>query len=89
MSSLISISVKGKDCNYKSYTISVSNETNQFGQNVSMYIEQTQEEREQKKPRTYIGNGKVIWTDGTIKTAERNDVPTDFADAEDIIDDLP
>ena len=89
MSSLISISVKGKDGNYKSYTISVSNETNQFGQNVSMYIEQTQEEREQKKPRTYIGNGKVIWTDGTIKLAERNDVPTDFADAEDIIDDLP
>ena len=36
MSSLISISVKGKDGNYKSYTISVSNETNKFGQNVSM-----------------------------------------------------
>jgi|TARA_R110000803_G_scaffold86751_2_gene153228 hypothetical protein len=83
MSSLISISVKGKDGNYKSYTISVSNETNKFGQNVSMYIEQTQEEREQKKPRTYIGNGKVIWTDGIIKTAERNDVATDFADNSD------
>jgi len=83
MSSLISISVKGKDGNYKSYIISVSNETNKFGQNVSMYIEQTQEEREQKKPKTYIGNGKVIWTDGIIKTAERNDVATDFADNSD------
>jgi len=87
MSSLISISVKGKDGTYKSYTIRLSDETNQYGQNVSMYIEQSQEEREQKKPKTYIGNGKVIWNDGIIKNAERKEESVDFA--EQSIDDLP
>ena len=35
-----------------------------YGNNASIMISQTQEEREAKKPRTYIGNGKVVWTDG-------------------------
>ena len=30
---------------------------------------QSKEEREAKTNKTYIGNGKVVWTDGNIKTA--------------------
>ena len=75
MSSLISLSIKGKDGEYKNYTISVQDETNEWGQNVAMWIEQTKEERERKDPRKYIGNGKVIWTDGNVKLAERKDQP--------------
>ena len=71
MSSLLSISIRGKDGNYNSYTISVSDETNQYGQNVAMWIEQTKDERESKKPRTYIGNGRVVWTDNKITVAEK------------------
>ena len=28
----------------------------------------TKEEREQKIPRKYVFNGKVVWTDGVIKS---------------------
>lgn len=74
MSILINLSIKGKD-GYKNYTISVSDETNQYGQNVVMYEAQTKEEREAKQPKKYIGNGSVVWTDGTIKVAEKKDKP--------------
>jgi arginine decarboxylase-like protein len=73
MGSLISIKIKGKDGVYKNYTISVSDETNEYGQNVSMYIEQSKEDRDAKKPRTYVGNGRVIWTDGNIQIAEKKE----------------
>jgi hypothetical protein len=71
MSSLINLSIKGKDGQYKNYTISISDETNQYGQNVVMYEAQTKEEREAKTPKKYIGNGSVVWTDSTIKVAEK------------------
>jgi hypothetical protein len=80
MSSLISISIKNKDGEFKSYTISVSDETNGFGQNVSMWIEQSKEDRDAKKKRTYVGNGKVLWTDGVIKKVVTPQ--SDIADAE-------
>jgi len=54
-----------------SLTISISDETNNFGQNLSSYVSQSKEEREEKKKRFYVGNGKVFWTDGTIKIAEK------------------
>lgn len=71
MSSLINLSIKGKDGQYKNYTISISDETNQYGQNVTMYEAQSKEEREAKTPKKYIGNGSVVWTDSTIKVAEK------------------
>jgi len=71
MSALATIGIKGKDGKYKDYTISISDFTNDYGQNVSMYDEQSKEEREQKVPKKYIGNGKVYWTDGKISVAER------------------
>ena len=73
MSSLINLSIKGKD-GYKNYTISISDETNQYGQNVVMYEQQSKEERENKVPKKYIGNGSVIWNDGKITNAEKKEV---------------
>ena len=73
MALLASLSIKQKDGSFKNYTISVSDDSNQFGQNVSMYEEQTKEEREAKTPRKYIGNGKVYWTDGTVKVGEKKE----------------
>lgn len=71
MASLISMGIKGKDGKYQNFTISINDETNKFGQNVTMYREQTKEEREAKKPKEYIGNGKVFWCDGKIKVADK------------------
>lgn len=54
---------------YYNFTLSVNDETNQYGQNVSIFDSQSKEEREAKKEKTYLGNGKVVWTDGTCAKA--------------------
>ena len=69
--------VKGKKGVYYNLTISVNDETNQFGQNVSAFDSQTKEEREAKKPKQYIGNGKVVWTDGKSTKAQQETQPQD------------
>ena len=77
MSSLINVSinlqdlpkekfVQGKKGVYYNFTLSVNDETNQFGQNVSVYDNQTKEEREAKTAKVYLGNVKVLWTNGTF-----------------------
>ncbi len=86
MAGLISVSINvedlpkekfvvGKKGTYYNFTISVNDDTNQFGQNVSLFDSQTKEEREAKKSKTYIGNGKVVWTDGKMTTVVREDAP--------------
>lgn len=57
---------KRKDDKGISITISTNDESNEWGQNVSAYVSQTKEEREEKKKKFYVGNGKVFWTDGKI-----------------------
>jgi len=84
MSVLASIGIKGKDGNYKNYTISISDYTNDYGQNVSMYEEQTKEERESNSPKKYIGNGKVFWTDGKVQVAEKQVETTTSEKEEDL-----
>ena len=69
--------VKGKKGVYYNFTISVNDDTNQFGQNVSAFDSQTKEEREAKKPKQYIGNGKVVWTDGKSTKAQQEPQPQD------------
>src|SRR5690606_37871666 len=53
------------------FTISTNDEVNDYGQNVSAYVSQTKEQREEGKKKFYIGNGKVFWTDGKISVAEK------------------
>jgi hypothetical protein len=65
----------GKDgAVFYNFTISISDETNQWGQNVSITDSQTQEEREAKKAKNYLGNGKVVWTDGKVTTATKQEL---------------
>ena len=47
---------------YYNIGIIVSDEKNQFGQNVSIFDEQKKEEREARKPKNYLGNGKSVWS---------------------------
>ena len=73
--------VKGKDgAVYYNFTIAVNDET-RYGNNVAFMDSQTKEEREAKMPKTYLGNGKVLWTDGKVTLAEREEekvlVPVD------------
>lgn len=77
--------VNGK---YLNLTVSVQDETNQYGQNVSAYHEQTKEEREAKENRNYLGNGRVFWTDGNV-TKAITPLPDEMNQASEPQDDLP
>ena len=72
--------IKGKDgAVFYNLTISVGDET-RYGNNVAFIDSQTKEERDAKVAKTYLGNGKVVWTDGTVKLAEKEEqvaVPVD------------
>ena len=66
--------ISGKDgAVYYNLTIAIQDET-RYGNNVAFMDSQTKEERDAKKPKTYLGNGKVIWTsDGVVQLAEREE----------------
>ena len=67
--------IAGKDgAVYVNLTMSVNDET-RYGNNTGIYVSQTQEEREAKKQKTYLGNGKVVWNNGSIVNAERDNAP--------------
>lgn len=73
--------IKGKKGNYYPLTLSVNDEVSQYGDNVSVFTTQSKEEREAKAKRTYVANGKVVWTDGSINAVPREEQPA-VAEAE-------
>ena len=74
-----------------SLTVSINDETNKWGQNVSAYVSQSKEDREAKKNRFFVGNGKTFWTDGKITVAEKktDNVVQDAVIVDDGDGDLP
>ncbi|MDQ7033066.1 MAG: hypothetical protein Q9M37_10200 [Desulfonauticus sp.] len=81
MASLISLSIdlskidkskiiNGQKGKHYNITVSVNDETNSYGQNVSAYDSMSKEERDSGKSKNYIGNGMVFWTDGKVVKAE-------------------
>jgi hypothetical protein len=50
---------------YGNITISINDTKDQFGNDVSVWFEQSKEEREAKAERIYLGNGKVIFSKGS------------------------
>ena len=75
--------VKGAKGTYANVTVSVNDEVDQYGNNVSVWEGQTKEEREAKTSRNFLGNGKVVWEgDGGSKPSapapkakEEDDLP--------------
>ena len=55
--------VKGK---YLNMTVSVNDELDKYDNNISTWMAQSKEERESKVARNFLGNGRVLWTDGQI-----------------------
>ena len=54
----------GKIGKYLPITITINDELDQFGNQGPVVVEQTKEERDAKAPKTYLGNVKVVWTNG-------------------------
>lgn len=81
----------GKKGKYLPITITINDEVDNYGNQGPVVIEQTKEEREAKVAKTYLGNVKVVWTNGeNVAAAPREDQPKAAAFvAETGDDDLP
>ena len=79
----------GKKGKYLPITITLNDELDQFGNQGPVVVEQTKDERDAKAAKTYLGNVKVVWANGTnVETAPRTEAPAP-APAAAPADDLP
>ena len=58
--------INGKKGKYLPITISLNDDLDQFGNQGPVCVDQTKEERDAKTAKTYLGNVKVVWTNGTF-----------------------
>ena len=80
----------GKKGKYLPITITLNDELDQFGNQGPVIVEQTKEERDAKAPKTYLGNVKVVWTNGNnvdVAPRDNNSAPAPAPAAAE--DDLP
>ena len=71
--------IEGKNgAKYYNLNISVNDSTDQYGNNIQVTEPQTKEQRDSKTPRVFYGNGKVIWTNGTVKVADKVETKPTF-----------
>jgi hypothetical protein len=55
---------------YLNLSIIVDDKNDKFGNNVSITLSQSSEERAAKAPKTYMGNGKVVWGVGKLDVVQ-------------------
>ena len=66
--------IEGKKGKYLPITITINDEPDQFGNQGPVVVQQTKEERDAKTAKTYLGNVKVVWTNGdNVGVAPRTD----------------
>lgn len=64
--------IEGKKGVYLNLTISVNDEKDDYGNDVSCWQGQTKEERESGGSKNYLGNGKVFWSnENAVRSAEK------------------
>jgi len=81
---------QGKKGKYLPITITLNNDLDQFGNQGPVVVEQTKEERDAKAEKTYLGNVKVVWTDGNnVDTAPRDNNSTPASAPAAVEEDLP
>ena len=56
--------IDGKKGKYLPIVITLNNDADNFGNQGPVIVEQSKEERESKAAKVYLGNVKVVWTDG-------------------------
>ena len=67
---------KGKKGSYIPITITINDELGNYGDNGPIIVEQSKEERDAKAEKTYLGNVKVVWTNGeNVDTPPRDGAP--------------
>ena len=83
--------INGKKGKYLPISITINDEPDQFGNQGPVIVEQTKEERDAKTAKTYLGNVKVVWTNGSnVDVAPRdNNQPAPQTQTAVADDDLP
>ena len=84
--------ITGKKGKYLTISISVNDEPDQFGNQGPVIVDQSKEERDAKAAKTYLGNAKVVWTNGTFPEPVKLDQPAAMPQpqaAPQVEDDLP
>jgi hypothetical protein len=56
--------IVGKKGKYLPIAITVNDEVDQFGNQGPIIVDQSKQERTDKVGKTYLGNVKVVWTNG-------------------------
>jgi hypothetical protein len=68
--------IEGKKGKYLPITITLNDELDQFGNNGPVTVQQTKDERDAKQDKVYLGNVKVVWTNGdNVAAAPRDGGP--------------
>ena len=82
--------IVGKKGKYLPITITLNDQFDQFGNQGPVVIEHTKEERDNKAPKIYLGNVKVVWTNGeNVVAGTKQDQPAMAASDAAEADDLP
>ena len=79
----------GKKGKYLPITITINDEVDQFGNQGPVVVEQSKEERDAKSPKTYLGNVKVVWSNGNNVNPAPRDGEQAPAQTAPQVDDLP
>ena len=58
--------IVGKKGKYLPLTITLNDDLDNFGNQGPVCVDQTKEERDAKSAKVYLGNVKVVWTNGTF-----------------------
>jgi hypothetical protein len=83
----ITVGKNGKK--YLNVTVSLNDEKDNYGNDVSLYHSQSKEEREAKAKRSYLGNGKVVWSSDGVTSAPASTAAPATAPVQGEVDDLP
>jgi hypothetical protein len=85
--------IDGKKGKYLPIVITLNNDPDNFGNQGPIIVEQSKDERDAKATKVYLGNVKVVWTDGNnVATAPQNGQAAPQRQAQQFVpqpDDLP
>tara|TARA_R100000808_G_scaffold6064_2_gene18156 strand:+ start:144 stop:503 length:360 start_codon:yes stop_codon:yes gene_type:complete len=54
------------------FQFAINDEVDDFGNNVSVWMSQTEDERKAKAKRIYLGNGKLTWSNGVVTIVNKD-----------------
>ena len=61
---------------YYNFTVVVNDDKDQYGNDVAISAQQTEEQRKAKEKRTFIGNGKKVWEGKSKQASPQTTTPT-------------